>query len=110
MIREECGRIKDLGVTEEEIKRAKRSLIHAWTVRMGNHDEIARVLQHMEAQGLGPDYLEKYPRLIEGVSRESLLDCARMRFDFEPSGCRCDEACGCQLIETVVPAPHYPPG
>jgi len=83
LMREEFGRIKDLGVTEEEIRRAKRSLIHGWTVRMGNHDEVARVLQHMEAQGLGPDYLEKYPTLIEGVSRETLLDCARMRFDFE---------------------------
>jgi predicted Zn-dependent peptidase len=30
---------------------------------------------------LGPDYLQKYPSLIEGVSRESLLDCARTRFD-----------------------------
>jgi zinc protease len=83
LLREEFGRVKDLGVAEEEIRRAKRSLIHAWTVRMGNHDEVARVLQHMEAQGLGPDYLEKYPTLIEGVSRESLLDCARLRFDFE---------------------------
>ena len=83
LMREEFGRIKDLGVTDEEIRRAKRSLIHAWTVRMGNHDEVARVLQHMEAQGLGPDYLEKYPTLIEGVSRESLLDCARTRFDFD---------------------------
>jgi zinc protease len=83
LMREEFGRVKDLGVTEEEIRRAKRSLIHAWTVRMGNHDEVARALQHMEAQGLGPDYLEKYPTLIEGVSRETLLDCARMRFDFE---------------------------
>jgi len=82
LMREEFGRIKDLGVTEEEIRCAKRSLIHGWTVRMGNHDEVARVLQHMEAQGLGPDYLEKYPTLIEGVSRETLLDCARMRFDF----------------------------
>jgi zinc protease len=82
LIRNECGRIKDLGVTEEEIKRAKRSLIHAWTVRMGNHDEIARTLQLMEVQGLGLDYLEKYSGLIDGVSRDSLLDCARTRFDF----------------------------
>jgi predicted Zn-dependent peptidase len=83
LLREEYGRIKDLGVTEEDIRRAKRSLIHAWTVRTGNHDEVARVLQHMEAQGLGPDYLEKYSTLIAGVSRESLLDCARTRFDFD---------------------------
>jgi len=82
LIRDEFGRIKDLGVTEEEIKRAKRSLIHAWTVRMGNHGQVARTLQLMEVQGLGPDYLEKYPSLIEGVSRDSLLDCARTRFDF----------------------------
>jgi zinc protease len=82
LMRDEFGRIKDLGVTEEEIKRAKRSLIHAWTVRMGDHDQVARTLQLMEVQGLGPDYLEKYPSLIDGVSRDSLLDCARTRFDF----------------------------
>jgi len=82
LMRDEFGRINDLGVTEEEIKRAKRSLINAWTVRMGNHDQVARTLQLMEVQGLGPDYLEKYPSLIDGVSRDSLLDCARTRFDF----------------------------
>jgi predicted Zn-dependent peptidase len=37
----------------------------------------------MEAHGLGPDYLEKYPTLIERVTQESLLDCARTRFDFD---------------------------
>jgi zinc protease len=83
LMREEFGRIKGLGVTEEEIRRAKRSLIHAWTVRMGNHDDLARMLQQLEAHGLSPDYLEKYPTLIEGVSRENLLDCARTRFDFD---------------------------
>ena len=81
LMREEFGRIKDQGVTDEEIKRAKRSLIQAWAVQMGSNDNLARALQHMEAQGLGPDYLQKYPSLIEGVSRESLLDCARTRFD-----------------------------
>jgi hypothetical protein len=49
---------------------------------MGSHDEIARTLQLMEVQGLGLDYLEKYSGLIDGVSRDSLLDCARTRFDF----------------------------
>jgi len=83
LIREELGRIRELGVTEEEIQRAKRSLIQAWTARMGSNDEVARVLQQVEVQGLGLDYLEKYPSLIEGVSRESLLDCARTRFDFD---------------------------
>jgi zinc protease len=83
LMREEFGRIRDLGVTEEEIRRAKRSLIHAWTVQMGSNEDVARMLQHIESQGLGLDYLEKYPSLIEGVSRESLLDCARTRFEFD---------------------------
>jgi zinc protease len=82
LMREEIGRINKLGFTDEEIRRAKRSLIHAWGVRMGSNEEVARMLQHMEAQGLGPDYLEKYPALIEGISRDSLMDCARTRFDF----------------------------
>ena len=82
LMREEIGRINKLGFTDEEIRRAKRSLIHAWGVRMGNNEEVARMLQHIEAQGLGSDYLEKYPALIEGVSRDSLLDCAKTRFDF----------------------------
>jgi zinc protease len=81
LMREEFGRIRDQGVTEEEIKGAKRSLIHTWAVQMGSNDDLARTLQHMETRGLGPDYLQKYPSLIEGVSRESLLDCARTRFD-----------------------------
>jgi predicted Zn-dependent peptidase len=82
LMREEIGRINKLGFSDEEIRRAKRSLTHAWGVRMGSNEEVARMLQHIEAQGLGPDYLEKYPALIEGVSRDSLMDCARTRFDF----------------------------
>ena len=82
LMREEIGRINKLAFTDEEIRRAKRSLTHAWGVRMGNNEEVARMLQHIEAQGLGPDYLEKYPALIEGISRDSLMDCARTRFDF----------------------------
>lgn len=82
LMREEIGRINKLGFTDEEIRRAKRSLIHAWGVRMGSNEEVARMLQHIEAQGLGSDYLEKYPALIEGISRDSLMDCARTRFDF----------------------------
>jgi predicted Zn-dependent peptidase len=82
LLREEIGKISKLEFTDEEIRRAKRSLIHAWGVRMGNNEEVARMLQHIEAEGLGPDYLEKYPALIEGISRGSLTDCARTRFDF----------------------------
>lgn len=81
VLQEEVGQIRDHSVTDEEIKRAKRSLINAWAVRMGSNDEVARILQDMEAQGQGSDYLQKYPSLIQGVSRESLLDCARTRFD-----------------------------
>jgi len=84
ILREEYGRIKEQGVTEEEIKRAKRSLIHAWAVQMESNDSLAQILRHMEAWTLGIDYLERYPSLIEGVSGESLLDCARTRFAVDP--------------------------
>jgi zinc protease len=84
MLREEVEKIRD-GVTDEEINLAKRSLINAWAVRLGNNDEVARILQQMEALGLGSDYLQRYPGLIESVSRESLLDCARTRFEFPQS-------------------------
>jgi len=83
IMREELGRIRDQGITEEESKLAKRTLISAWGVWMGSNDHLARMLQQMEVHGLGVDYLEKYPSLIEGVSKESLLDCARTRFDFD---------------------------
>jgi zinc protease len=82
LLREEFGRMRDQSITDEEIKRAKRALIHAWAIRLASNDGLAETLQHIEAQALGLDYLERVPSLIEGVSQESLLDCARTRFDF----------------------------
>lgn len=83
LMREEFARLKEGRFTPEEVKRVKRGLIHAWAVKMGNNDGLGEMLQDIEAQGLGIEYLEKYPSLIEAVSTDSLLDCARTRFDFD---------------------------
>jgi zinc protease len=83
LMRAEFARLREGGVTPEEVTRAKRGLIHAWAIKMGNNEHLGEMLQDIEAQGLGIEYLERYPSLIEAVSTDSLLDCARTRFEFD---------------------------
>ena len=67
----------------QEAASAKRSLIHAWSVQLDGNESIAQQMALMELYELGEDYFQRYPELIEGVTMESLLDCARTRFAFE---------------------------
>ncbi len=82
LIREEAHRMKDQALSEAEAAAAKKSLINAWTVRLESNEGVARELVHAEIHQLGEDYLQRFPSLIEAVSLEGLLDCARTRFDF----------------------------
>lgn len=82
LIREEAGRMKDQVLSDSEVTSAKKSLVNAWIVDLESNEGIARQMMQTEMYQLGEDYLQRFPMLIQGVSLESLMDCARTRFDF----------------------------
>lgn len=80
----EVRRVREELVTEEEWSDARASLIGSMPLRMETHDGIAAYLLGAEYYDLGLDYLERYPDLVNGVTREAMREAARTHMD--PAG------------------------
>ena len=77
LAREEMTRMQKEPVSEKEIEGARKYLIGSFPMRMDTQGKLVNFLLQMEYYGLGLDYPEKYPRLIQSVSREDVLRVAR---------------------------------
>ncbi len=64
-------------VSAEELRRAKNYLIGSFPRRFNTQGKLVHFLSLVEYFGLGLDYPEKYPRLIQSVSQEEVLRVAR---------------------------------
>lgn len=62
---------------EEEIAEGKSFLIGSLPIALETSDGVARTLLDIEFYQLGLDYLQKYPRLIENVTREAIRAAVR---------------------------------
>ena len=83
VMKEEIEKLKAQGVTEMEVKAAKRYLILSLPIQLESNEGIARTLERIELFQLGNDYLQRYADLIEGVKMDNVLDCARTRLSFD---------------------------
>jgi zinc protease len=63
---------------------AQANLIGSLPLRMETHDGLAGYLLSTEYYGLGLDYLDRYPGLVRGVTREAMREAARAHMD--PAG------------------------
>lgn len=79
----EIRRIREEPVSEEELKEAKAYLTGSFPLRLDTNAEIAQLLTGIELYGLGLDYVERYPTLIEAVTREEVLRVAKRYLDPE---------------------------
>jgi zinc protease len=61
-------------VSDEEIGDGKSFLIGSLPIALESSDGVARMLLDIEFYQLGLDYLERYPALIDGVTREAIRD------------------------------------
>lgn len=75
--KEEIGRIREHGVSEEELTAAKNYLTGSFPLRLDTNRRIAGFLSQVEYFGLGLDYVERYSDLIRKVSREDILRVAK---------------------------------
>ena len=64
-------------VSEKELEGAKKYLVGSFPLRLNTQRKIAAFLTLVEYFGLGLDYPERYPSLINAVSREDVLRVAR---------------------------------
>jgi zinc protease len=74
---QEMKRIQTELVSEKELQGAKKYLIGSFPMRLDTQAKLANFLSQVEYYGLGRDYPEKYPSLINAVSREEILRVAK---------------------------------
>jgi zinc protease len=74
---QQMERIKKELVSEKELEGARKYLIGSFPMRLDTQGKLANFLTQVEYYGLGLDYPEKYPSLIQSITREEVLRVAR---------------------------------
>jgi zinc protease len=73
----EIRRIQSTLVTEKELSDAKAYLTGSFPLRMDTSAKVAGILTSIELYNLGLDYPQRYPLLINAVTREDVQRVAR---------------------------------
>jgi zinc protease len=103
VIKAQWARLREEGVTEEQLDAAKRYLTGAYPLRFDSNSKIAGQLAALKSAGFTPDYMERRNGLIEAVTLEDIRRVARRLLDpdrlavvvvGEPEG-----------MESTIPAP-----
>lgn len=74
---QQIRRIREDGVTPEELEEAKGFLTGSFPLRIDTNQDVVSFLTAMEFYGLGMDYPQRYPEIIRAVTREDVLEVAR---------------------------------
>jgi zinc protease len=80
-VREQLRRMRDGGVTKQELDEAKSYLTGSFPLRLDSNRKLASYLLFMERHHLGLDYLQRFPALIEAVTRDQIAAAARHYLD-----------------------------
>ncbi|MFQ5656211.1 MAG: M16 family metallopeptidase [Candidatus Methylomirabilales bacterium] len=70
-------KIRDEGVTPEELREAKGYLTGSFPLRIDTNNDMVRLLMGIELYDLGMDYPDRYPEIIQAVTREDVQRVAR---------------------------------
>jgi len=77
LARAEVDRIRDGGVTADELRDAKRYLTGSYPLKLDSSREIAGFIAEVWFYGLGFDYVQKHLARIDEVSLEDMQRVAR---------------------------------
>lgn len=73
----EIGELQADGPAPDELADARTYLVGSLAVRLETAGGVAQMLADMELFGLGLDYLERYPAIIHGISRDAIVEAIR---------------------------------
>jgi len=76
-------RIRDQPVSDQDLKDAKAYLTGSFPLRLDTSKKIAGMLATIEYYGLGLDYVDRYPALINGVTGADVQRVAQKYLDPE---------------------------
>ena len=74
-------RIREQRVNEQELKDAKAYLTGSFPLRLDTSGKLVSILASIEYYGLGLDYVDRYPALINGVTAEAVQRVAQKYLD-----------------------------
>lgn len=83
VIRDEWARMREQGVTAEELQDAKTYLTGAFPLRFEGNGPIASIAVGMQMDGLPPDYIANRNAMVNAVTLEQINRVARARLDPE---------------------------
>ncbi len=81
LIRAEYRRLREKGLSAEELANAKSFLTGSFPLRLSSNARIAGMLVSIQSQNLGIDYIDRYAGYIESVTLEQANRVARRLFD-----------------------------
>lgn len=79
-IGDELVRIRDGGVTADELLRGQRYSSGSLVLQLETNDGVAGIIQDVELYGLGLDYIDRYPDIINGLTLDIVNEVASRRF------------------------------
>lgn len=85
LVLKEIDRIREAPVSEDELQRAKAYLVGSFPMRLDTQSKLSRFLTQVEYFGLGLDYPDRYPSIINAITREDIQRAARKYLD--PKNC-----------------------
>ena len=74
---QQMERIQNELALGKDLERAKKYLIGSFPMRLDTQGKLANFLTQVEFYGLGLDYPDKYPSLIQSITREEVLRVAK---------------------------------
>ncbi len=77
LVLDEMRGIQEKPVSDAELASAKKYLIGSFPLKIDRQSAIATFILQTQLYGLGLDYAERYPKLIEAVTREDVQQVAR---------------------------------
>ena len=81
LIRAEYAKLRDTGVTEEELANAKAYLTGSFPLQMTTSGRIAGMLVSIQQENLGIDYIDRYKSLIDSVTLADVNRVAKRLLD-----------------------------
>jgi zinc protease len=75
--RVEIDRIRNEGVTDDEVSEARKYLTGSFPLRLDSSTKIAQFIGQVALYGLGLDYAERYIERVNAVAKEDVLRVAR---------------------------------
>ena len=81
LIREEIARIRDKGVTQQELDNAKAYITGSFPLQLTSNGRIAGMLISIRLQNLGIDFMDRYAGYIRAVTLDEVNRAARRMLD-----------------------------